>query len=374
MKAWEEAAPGNVDGVASALTTLAPLPPRRVWRPRAMFALRRLMGPPKPLARLSFIYFARTALVTGIEPKRAYIYFESNFNGRFDEYIDVFSYVVPQHMKRIWSCADEFPGPKPSTRFNGYIRRHDFPAAHFYCAYPTATATDVGRALDLRDALKRLARNSGPPDPEAFAIRWNDLWRPPPYAPSPGPSLAGLFGRDTNVVRDGQVYGFTVLKPIEAGQLRAIAAAIDGLGRSPSPFAEVPGTHFARLVILDRYPFTAPPHLLFSCVVDGDIDDYLQRLCERIPAAVTDVWRHCSDAPHPLGREPAAFARWLRQGQLQTKTFFGPYGSAQVHEVHEALRLRDEAQELARSMQNESPRVLKAAFGRFRDERPSCLR
>jgi hypothetical protein len=378
MRAWEEECPGNLCGVASALTTLAPLPQRRVWQPRTMFWLRRLLGPPKALAPLSFIYFARTALITGLEPKRAYIYFESHFNGGFDEYIDVFSYVVPQHMKRIWSTADGFPGPKPSTRFNQYIREHDFPAAHFYCAYPKATVADVGRALDVRDELADLAAKGRRAKPEKFAKRWNDVWLPPVPPPSPGPSLAGLFGRNTNVVRNGRVYGLTVLHRIRPGERGSLRAAIAALGRAPSPFERVHGTHFARLVILDRWPFTAPPHLLFSCIADGagegDINAYLERLCATIPAVVDTVWGHCAGVPPSAAGDPAEFRRWLRAGQLKTTTFFGPYGRATVSEVRRALRLRRGAEDLAQQLQYEPPHVVRPQVERFLATQANALR
>ncbi len=379
MKAWETASPGNVCGVASALTTLAPLPHNRVWQPRLMFWARRVLGPPRALAPLSFIYFARTALVTDVDPDHAYIYFESHFNGGFDEYIDVFSYVVPQHMKRIWSTADGFPGPQPSTRFNKYIRKHDFEAAHFYSAYPKATVTDVGRALDLRDDLSRLAGSRA--NPEKFAKRWNDLWRPPAPPPSPGFSLASLFNaRDTNVVRKGRVYGLTVLHPIE-GDKQALATTIAALGRDPSPFARVHGTHFARLVILDPWaaaPRHPAPHLLFSCIVDGvgdsDVDAYLERLCASIPTDVKTIWGQCTGMPDSGAAEPAAFRRWLRSGQLTTTTFFGPYGRATVHEVQTALRLRDGARTLARELQYETPDVVRRKVQSFLTAHARALR
>jgi hypothetical protein len=379
MKAWEEQWPDNLCGVASALTTLAPLPRSRVWQPWLMFWIRRVAGPPRPLAPLSFIYFARTALVTGIEPKRAYIYFESHFNGGFDEYIDVFSYVVPQHMKRIWSTADDFPGPKPSTRFNKYIREHEFGAAHFYSAYPKATVTDVGRALDLRDDLSRLANRADRADPEKFAKRWNNLWRPPAPPPSPGVSLASLFGtRDTNVVRKGRVYGLTVLHPIRDGRRDALAAAIAALGRDPSPFKRVHGTHFARLVLFDHWPFTARPHLLFSCIADGadetDIDAYVERLCASIPTVVDTVWGECAGVPESGSADAAVFGRWLRSRQLTTTTFFGPYGRATVHEVHQALQLRDQAQTLARVLQYDPPDVIHRMVRTFLNAQASALR
>ena len=184
---WEEAAPGNVCGVALALTTLGPL--RRGWRYRWLrvgFWLRRNCKwfrerRAKPLRRLSFIHFARWALVTELpgddgvakevlEPP--YLYFESNFNGAFEEYIDAFAYVIPRSMKDLFGAVYNFPGPMPATSFRAFIRRHDYHAEHFYSAYPGHTATDVANALKLTQGLDRLRAEAAYLAPETFAVRW----------------------------------------------------------------------------------------------------------------------------------------------------------------------------------------------------------
>ena len=47
----------------------------------------------------------------------AYLFFESNFNGTWDQYIDAFSEVVPFRMKAIWGTSYGFPGPIPVEPF-----------------------------------------------------------------------------------------------------------------------------------------------------------------------------------------------------------------------------------------------------------------
>ena len=149
--------------------------------------------------------------------------------------------------------------------------------------------------------LKRLASAAGPPKPELLATRWNDLWRPPPYAPSPGPSLAGLFGRDTNVVRDGQVYGLTVLQryPRQGAERRRRRDQ----GRSGQAEPVRQGRRHALRAPGDPRPLpvhgTAAPAV--RAVVDGDVDEYLERLCERSRTSVKAVWQHCNGAPVQLG-------------------------------------------------------------------------
>ena len=181
---WEEASPGNVTGQASALTAIGPL--RHDWRYLKLligFFLRRYFwlfrnAKIRPLKQLGFIHFARWVLITELPGgdarrplKPVYMFFESNFNGGFDEYIDAFSYVIPDTMQDIFGSAYNFPGPVPATPFKDFIRRHDYEADHFFSAYPEATAADVAAALELSKAMAELhKRDDG--NVWTFAARW----------------------------------------------------------------------------------------------------------------------------------------------------------------------------------------------------------
>ncbi len=184
---WIEAHRGNVHGVARALTAIGPLVSGpRYWKLRIGFWARRHIAPyrnsrARALRRLSFIHFARWVLIpdlpeadgTSRRPLRPiYMYFESNFNGPFEEYIDAFSDVLTGPMKVIFGAVHNFPGPQPSGPFKAFIRRHDYAAEHFYSAYPKATATDVGRALTVAEELERLQLDTAGCTPDEFARRW----------------------------------------------------------------------------------------------------------------------------------------------------------------------------------------------------------
>ncbi len=184
---WEDAEPGNVHGVARALTAIGPLAPGlRYWKLRAGFWLRRHVAlfrnaRARDLRRLSFIHYARWALITELpapdgtsrRPLRpVYMYFESNFNGGFEEYIDAFAYVLTERMKELFGAVYNFPGPMPAEPFKAFIRRHDYAAEHFYSAYANTTATDVGRALTVAEEFKRLREDAVDCTDEEFATRW----------------------------------------------------------------------------------------------------------------------------------------------------------------------------------------------------------
>lgn len=187
---WEEAWPRNLSGVASALTTCSAMGWWGVFRLKPFFWVRYHVPPirtwdAKPLVKLSFIHFAQWALIKelpgndGMRSERLrprYLLFLTNFNGGFDQYIDAFSHVIGLRIKLIWSGGPGFPGPEPAATFKEYIHRQEFPAAHFYSAYPDATVTQVTNALDAAERFDAfLAAKADEKDAFKFADAWSDL-------------------------------------------------------------------------------------------------------------------------------------------------------------------------------------------------------
>ena len=173
----------NVDGQAIAITVFSAVKPLgRVWLPLVFWFATTFPKSSGTLARLSFIHFARWSLVRKIPfngpPQRQeklnypHLFFESNFNGGWEEYIDAFSHILTRGMKFFWGTSYGFPQPLPTGPFKTYIKRNEIVASHFYSAYPEATTTMILSALELApklDAFKARTRNmSG----EAFAEQW----------------------------------------------------------------------------------------------------------------------------------------------------------------------------------------------------------
>jgi hypothetical protein len=122
------------------------------------------------LLELSFIHFARWVVIpkgsfprlSDEQPKEElaydYLYFASNYNGHWDQYIDAFSDVVDGGLDGMWEGSLNWV---PATYVGGlkrYIRWHQVkrgidPTDHYYCAYPRVTTTDIKSALELCDAL-----------------------------------------------------------------------------------------------------------------------------------------------------------------------------------------------------------------------------
>jgi hypothetical protein len=179
--------------------------------------------------------------------------------------------------------------------------------------------------------------------------------------------------RDTNIALDCQAYALNVLTPIAPGLEMDLREQLEAIEVGPaSPFARVPGTHFARLVVIDRLAFEGRPerkpelrlqYLLFSSVFDGGLDDYLRALCDHIPRCKADaIWGSCAGAPQPVTADAGAFAHWIRHNQIHTDAFFAPYGGATVDRIRHSLRLRGHLAEFARETQYWTPPELKKHF------------
>lgn len=176
----------NVDGNAVALTVFSTV---RAWGrielPVFFEVLRRSRGSLQTLRELSFIQSARWSLLEQVprngppQPERrlhyAHLYFESNFNGGWEEYIDAFSYLLRWGMFGFWGSSIGFPGAVPAGPFKDYIRRNAMQASHYYSAYPQATATTITGAGQLDARVTRLREQAPSMSPEEFAVAWRAL-------------------------------------------------------------------------------------------------------------------------------------------------------------------------------------------------------
>ena len=168
----------------------------------------------------------------------------------------------------------------------------------------------------------------------------------------------------------GQAYGLTVLTPIRDGHETQLARYLDLLqGGEESPLARVPGTHFARWVVIGDVVYEGPRQrrdrlalgrLLFTSNFDGPVAPYLEVLRTGLGEAADAVWDHCVGYP---GREdPAAFAAYMRRHQIESALFFAAYGDRTVEQVRRSLALRRDVIDFALSTQGMEAAALQAAF------------
>lgn len=162
------------------------------------------------------------------------------------------------------------------------------------------------------------------------------------------------------MTRDWPATPMTVLTPVLPGDEPALAADLAGLprGRS-SPFRRLPGTHFARWVVIDGVPsdFPGAPwppaplrmhYLLYTSTFNSPVEDHVEELRVHLGAEADRVWGHCVGYPGSAARE--AFHRYLAHNALRVRQWFPAY-SATVAEVHRALDLRERHIALADRLQ-----------------------
>ena len=169
--------PRNVDGQAIAITVFSTVKWwGRLWLPVVFLWARLVPSAHGKLAQLSFIHFARWSLVKRLHQQRLgrpQLFFESNFNGGWQEYIDAFSHILTRGMTWFWGSSYGFPQPLPTGPFKRYIQAHELTASHFYSAYPEATTTIVLSALALDERLEDFRQRTRNLDPDAFGEAWN---------------------------------------------------------------------------------------------------------------------------------------------------------------------------------------------------------
>jgi hypothetical protein len=177
------AAEANVAGEAVALTVFSTV---KRWGllelPLFFLVLRKAPKSLTTLKRLSFIQSARWSLLREIpyngapQPRVAlrhpHLYFESNFNGGWEEYIDAFSFLLTTGMFGFWGSSYGFPWALPTGPFKAYIRNNEYVASHYYSAYPQATATLVLQALELEPKVTALCERAADLSPDEFAAEW----------------------------------------------------------------------------------------------------------------------------------------------------------------------------------------------------------
>jgi hypothetical protein len=177
---------GNVAGDAVALTVVSTV---KRWGllelPLFFLALRKGRRSLGTLKRLSFIHSARWSLLREIpyngEPqprvtlRHPHLFFESNFNGGWEEYIDAFSYVLTTGMFGFWGSSYGFRWALPAGPFKDYIRHNQYVADHYFSAYPEATTTMVLQALELEPRLVALRDRAAGLSPAEFADEWRRL-------------------------------------------------------------------------------------------------------------------------------------------------------------------------------------------------------
>lgn len=180
----------NIQGKAYAMNVFTPIKPWTLWLNKlVMWYATLCIGPAKDndLKRLSFIHFARWVVVpkerfqqlAPSQPKETlkqdYLFFESNFNGTWDQYIDAFSDVLPTGLNIIWYWSSRYPGSRPITPFKDYITHNQVWTDYYFNATPGAATNDVKAGLRFQVELMAFRERSKGLSPEQFRQAYNEF-------------------------------------------------------------------------------------------------------------------------------------------------------------------------------------------------------
>jgi hypothetical protein len=179
--------------------------------------------------------------------------------------------------------------------------------------------------------------------------------------------------------KNGKVYGLTILSPIIDDekatpshdlQIRNYLAQLST--REDSPFAIAPGTHLARLVVMDDVIYVGMPaceehlkskYLVFESNCDGELDSYLTGLAASIPDHLDAIWSHCVGYPGAANRQ--AFVDYMKTCQLDTTFYFAAVNDKSVPETLRALQTQTAVAEFIASHQGTDPATLQQEFVQF---------
>jgi hypothetical protein len=178
---------------------------------------------------------------------------------------------------------------------------------------------------------------------------------------------------------NGSVYGLTILSPIIDDeyatpshdlQIRNYLTHLST--REDSPFAAAPGTHLARLVVMDDVVFVGMPsceehlkskYLVFESNIDGDLDAYLAGLAQHVPEHLDAIWTHCVGYPGAANRQ--AFVNYMKACQLTTTFFFAAVNDKTVKETLKALQTQTAVADFIAGHQGMDPATLQQEFLKF---------
>jgi hypothetical protein len=182
--------------------------------------------------------------------------------------------------------------------------------------------------------------------------------------------------------KNGTVYGLTILSPIIDDdqatpshdlQIRKYLATLPT--GEQSPFALAPGTHLARLVVMDDVIYVGMPaceehlkskYLVFESNCDGELDTYLAGLAASVPQHLDAIWSHCVGYPGAANRQ--AFIDYMKACQIETTFYFAAVNNKSVPETLRALQTQHAVADFIANHQGMEPARLQAEFAQFVDE------
>jgi hypothetical protein len=331
----------------------------RDWLIEAGGALGLVRFPPldDQFKRFNHLHYARWSLVDRLphtspeQPPESGPYtlllFTSHFDFGWRRYLGTFIEAIGNGLQHLWGDSPSWRRPEDGfRRFESFVEAQRVGHAHLFAAYPNWSCNDVRCALRIhQDCASFDLSDDVLSDRLGVAVaedaRRRGLVRRLQYC------LGHVSPIDTDYVgvaageRLEQPYpthGVTYLAPLPRDAAPEVAELLLDMPYGPcSPFASVPGTHFARMSLIDKRYFDRQPrvdplhsaYLLLSAEIDGDPDRWLRALfadsgMRRLLSPCWGVDRH----PHP--------AEFLRHCRVAKSTEYIDYPMTTVADIFTA--------------------------------------
>jgi hypothetical protein len=172
--------PGNTIGRMTGLTLFTPV--RSQWGPVAKSAFwlgRYIPMAQKHILQFNFIHYVRWThvrkLPDGQKLNYTYLFFESNFDGPWQHYIDAFAYCIPNDIRFVWGRGINFPAPPPAEPLKAWIAANSMEGGTYYCAYPEASTRMCKSALEVKARLDILRAGAASMSPEEFKAAYEEF-------------------------------------------------------------------------------------------------------------------------------------------------------------------------------------------------------
>ncbi|ERN42754.1 hypothetical protein KR51_00006020 [Rubidibacter lacunae KORDI 51-2] len=178
----------NIAGKSYAMNVVTPIPWYIAPINRLIFLFAKLrQGTLLGLLTLSLIHYARWVILADNQfpnlgkeqPKEKlkyrYMFFFSNFNGSWDQYVDSFSMAIPTGLDFFWFKNVRYPKSVPIKPFHDHIEYNQIWTNHYYNAYPMAASNDIKSAKNVKAKLLGFIEDTENSSAEEFQARFNVL-------------------------------------------------------------------------------------------------------------------------------------------------------------------------------------------------------
>jgi|SRR5882762_2625177 len=180
----------NIAGKAYAMNVITPIRPYTAWVNKLIFWIAlKFPSTLRGLITLSLIHYARWVIIgrnqfphlDPSQPKEdlnySYMLFFSNFNGSWDQYVDSFTFSIPDGLDMFWKWNIRYSKSVALTPFHEYIQYNQIETLHYYNAYPLAASNDIKGAKTVKDALIAFDKDAQAGTDAEFLQRYHALLR-----------------------------------------------------------------------------------------------------------------------------------------------------------------------------------------------------